>query len=76
MSRRKELEPLAKELLEVLREELEGNTDPESTDVMRWVVYILMDAYDLGRKAEAAEFITMAERRYKNWKELTDHART
>lgn len=76
MSRREELKPLARELLEIIRDEFEGKADPEDRDVVRFAVSILMDAYDFGRQAEAAEFIAMAERRHKTWKEVTASART
>ena len=76
MSRREELKPLARELLEIIRDEFDGKADPEDRDVIRLAVSILSDAYDFGRQAEAAEFIAMAERRHKTWKEVTASART
>lgn len=76
MSRREELKPLARELLEIIRDEFDGKADPEDRDVIRLAVSILSDAYDFGRQAEAAEFISMAEGRHKTWKEVTASART
>lgn len=71
MSRRTELEPVARELLEILRDEFEGKADPEDRDTVRLVVSLMSDAYDLGRKAEAAEFVTLANRRRQDWHEIT-----
>ena len=75
MSRREELKPLARELLEVIRDEFDGKADPESRDIVRLTVSILMDAYDFGREAEAAAFITMAEQRRGTWKDVNKDAR-
>ena len=55
--------------------EFDGKADPESRDIVRLTVSILMDAYDFGREAEAAAFITMAEQRRGTWKDVNKDAR-
>lgn len=75
MSRRKELEPLARELLGIIRDEFDGKADPESRDIVRLTVSIMGDAYNFGREAEAADFITMAEQRRGTWKDVNRDAR-